>query len=116
MVCVVLSVMLDLLLTVKPVVAFPANTRRWANVELTLGQRRRRWANDSPTLAQRIVFAGLPPPSFVERICDSRCGKNTCIAILNWRGIVTFQVTTIFGLSFIGGHFEFFGVIFSMTD
>ena len=47
----------------------PANTRRWPNVALALGQRRRRWANVSPTLGQRqrqrqrqrqpnIVFAG----------------------------------------------------------
>ena len=37
----------------------PANTRRWPNVGLMLGQRRRRWANISPTLGQCIVFAGI---------------------------------------------------------
>ena len=36
-----------------------ANTRRWPNVGLMLGQRRRRWASISPTVGQRIVFAGL---------------------------------------------------------
>ena len=37
---------------------YPANTRRWTNVGLMLGQRRRRWANINPTLVQRLVFAG----------------------------------------------------------
>ena len=36
----------------------PANTRRWTNVGLMLGQRRRRWANIKPTLVQRLVLAG----------------------------------------------------------
>ena len=39
---------------------YPANTRRWPNVGLMLGQRRRRWANVSPTLGQHLVFAGYP--------------------------------------------------------
>ena len=38
--------------------ANPANTRRWPNVGLMLGQRRRRWANVCPTFVQRLVFAG----------------------------------------------------------
>ena len=36
---------------------FPANTRRWINVGLTLVQRRRRWTNVKPTLIQRLVSA-----------------------------------------------------------
>ena len=32
---------------------YPANTRRWTNVGLMLGQSRRRWANIKPTLVQR---------------------------------------------------------------
>ena len=35
-----------------------ANTRRWRNVVLMLGQRRRRCANINTTLRQRFVFAG----------------------------------------------------------
>ena len=34
-----------------------ANTRRWTNVVLMLGQRRRRWPNIKTTLAQGLVFA-----------------------------------------------------------
>ena len=37
----------------------PANTRRWPNDGLMLGQRQRRWANIKPTLLQRLVFAGI---------------------------------------------------------
>ena len=37
----------------------PANTRRWTNVGLMLGQRRRRWANINTTLVQCLVFAGI---------------------------------------------------------
>ena len=36
-------------------IAFPANTRRWPNVGLTLDYRLRRWFNISPPLGQ-IVF------------------------------------------------------------
>ena len=38
---------------------YPANTSRWPNVGLMLGQRRRRWANIKPTLGQHLVFEGL---------------------------------------------------------
>ena len=34
-----------------------ANTRRWINGGLSLGQRRRLWANIKPPLIQRLVFA-----------------------------------------------------------
>ena len=34
----------------------PANTRRWVDAGLMLGQRRRRWANLKSALAQRHVF------------------------------------------------------------
>ena len=37
---------------------YPANTRRWNNVDLMLAQRRRRWANIKSTLFHRLVFAG----------------------------------------------------------
>ena len=37
----------------------PANTRRWTNAVLMLGQRRRRWANINTTLGHRLVFAVL---------------------------------------------------------
>ena len=33
-----------------------ANTTRWPNVGLMLGQRRRRWANISPTVGQRVCW------------------------------------------------------------
>ena len=46
---------------------FPANTRRWLNVVLMLGQRRRQWANIKPTLRQRLVFAGLWSPRLTCR-------------------------------------------------
>ena len=37
----------------------PANTRRWNNDGLMLGQRRRRWPNIKSSLVQRLVFAWL---------------------------------------------------------
>ena len=37
---------------------YPANTRRWPNIELMLVHRLRRWTNISPTFDQRLVFAG----------------------------------------------------------
>ena len=37
---------------------YPANTTRWPNVGLMLGQRCRQWANISSTLGQRVMFAG----------------------------------------------------------
>ena len=39
----------------------PANTRRLANADLMLGQRRRRWPNIKPALVKRFVFAGSMP-------------------------------------------------------
>ena len=36
----------------------PANTTRWTNADLMLGQRRRRWTNIKTALVQRLVFAG----------------------------------------------------------
>ena len=39
--------------------AFPANTTRWNNDVLMLGQRRRRWPNIKTALFQRCVFAGF---------------------------------------------------------
>ena len=44
--------------TVYKVSAYPANTKRWPNVGLTLAHRLRRWPNISPTLGQGLVFAG----------------------------------------------------------
>ena len=35
----------------------PANTRRWPNADLMLGQRRRRWTNIKSALGHRLVFA-----------------------------------------------------------
>ena len=35
---------------------YPANTRRWPNVGLTLAHRLRRWPNISPTLGQRCLL------------------------------------------------------------
>ena len=35
----------------------PANTGRWHNVGVMLGQRRRRWPHIEPTFCQRVVFA-----------------------------------------------------------
>ena len=58
----------------------PANTRRWPNVGLTLGQRRRRWANVSPTFDQRLVFAGLcvhhAGPFFLARLLKAYRGRH----------------------------------------
>ena len=45
----------------RPPTAFPADTRRWINVGLTLVHRLRRWTNVKPTLFQRLVFTGLLP-------------------------------------------------------
>ena len=39
---------------------WPADTRRWINVGLTLVHRLRRWTNVNPTLIQRLVSAGWP--------------------------------------------------------
>ena len=39
------------------VAAYPAGTRRWINVGLTLVNRLRRWTNVEPTLIPRIVPA-----------------------------------------------------------
>ena len=51
--------------------AIPANTRRWPNVGLTLGQRRRRWADVSPTLGQRLVFAEKNDVSTRRRVVSN---------------------------------------------
>ena len=40
----------------------PANTTRWNNDVLMLGQRRRRWASVKTSLFQRVVFAGKLTP------------------------------------------------------
>ena len=40
----------------------PANTRRWVNAVLTLGQRRRRCPNVKTTLTQRLVLTGSSSP------------------------------------------------------
>ena len=40
-------------------IIIPANTVRWNNDVLMLGQRRRRWANIKTLLFQRVVFAGM---------------------------------------------------------
>ena len=37
---------------------YPANTTRWPDVGLMLGQCLRRWPNIKPALVQRRVFAG----------------------------------------------------------
>ena len=39
----------------------PANTTRWNDDVLMLGQRRRRWANNKTSLFQRVVFTGISP-------------------------------------------------------
>ena len=44
-------------LTIEAIL-YPANTRRWHNVELTLAHCLRLWPNISPTSGQRLVFAG----------------------------------------------------------
>ena len=56
----------------------PANTRRWPNVDLMLGQRRRRWANINPTLGQRLVFAGTAV-AIVSRAEHTPRGKSYII-------------------------------------
>ena len=49
---------------------YPANTKRWSNVGLMLGQRRRRLANFNPTLGQRIMFAGYEATLMMRTICS----------------------------------------------
>ena len=44
----------------------PANTTRWNNDVLMLGQRRRRWANIKTSLFKRVVFAGETHPATRE--------------------------------------------------
>ena len=41
------------------VTSVSANTTRWSNDVLMLGQRRRRWTNIKTSLLQRVVFAGV---------------------------------------------------------
>ena len=38
---------------------YPANTRLWSHISLTLGQRRIRLSNVELILCQRIVLAGI---------------------------------------------------------
>ena len=45
-----------------PISVNPANTVRWPNVILMLGQRRRRWPNIEITFGQRTLFAGKCQP------------------------------------------------------
>ena len=45
----------------------PANTRRWRNVGLLLGQRLRRWHNNKTTLRQNLVFAGTRVCAMLRR-------------------------------------------------
>ena len=55
----------------------PANTRRWPNVWLMLGQRRRRWARNSPPLGQRLVFLRRWPnitPTLGQRLVFAGMG------------------------------------------
>ena len=40
-------------------ITVPANTTRWNNDVLKLGQRLRRWPNIKTSLFQRVVFAGV---------------------------------------------------------
>ena len=42
----------------------PANTRRWTNAGLMLGQRRRRWANINPAMVQRLGIAFIMLQTF----------------------------------------------------
>ena len=39
-------------------ICYLADTLRWPNVGLMLGQRRRRWAHINPALGQRNVYVG----------------------------------------------------------
>ena len=43
----------------KVTVCVPANTKRWTNADLMLGQRRRRWTNIKSALVRCILFAGM---------------------------------------------------------
>ena len=44
----------------------PANTTRWSNDVLMLGQRRRRWANIKTSFFQRVVFTGMGLPEIAD--------------------------------------------------
>ena len=44
---------------------YPANTKRWPNVDFMLGHRLRRWPNMKSTLDQRLVFACVCVCKFV---------------------------------------------------
>ena len=56
---------------------FPANTRRWPNVGVMLGQRRRRWTGITSTLFQCFVPAGLlgrcEGPTLIQHLCNVWC-------------------------------------------
>ena len=55
----------------------PANTRRWINGVLTLGQRRRRWPNVKTPLIQRPVFAERECIDLLVQISDTANILNT---------------------------------------
>ena len=53
----------------------PANTRRWTNVGLLLGQRRRRWPNSKPALGRSLVLRA----NFVHRLCSQAHPSLPCL-------------------------------------
>ena len=53
---------------------YPAESKRWINVDLALVQRRRRWTNDQPTLIQRLMSDGYLP--VIQTFC--KCCKCFC--------------------------------------
>ena len=58
----------------------PANTRRWTNVGLLLGQRRRRWPNSKPALGRSIVLRA----NFVHRLCSQAHPSFTLSSDTTW--------------------------------
>ena len=59
----------------------PANTRRWTNAGLLLGQRLRRWPNINPTLVQRLVFAGFFFSFISPNLSSQTCQRGALVRI-----------------------------------
>ena len=59
--------------------SFLANTRRWINASLMLGQHRKRWTNIQPALVQRLVHAGLCVSGVVDMLAAGPPSKHEAL-------------------------------------
>ena len=77
-------------------VFFPADTRRWFIVILTLVHRLRRWTNGKPTLIQLLVSAGLLQVRRVtlpDLVVKAEHGVFRIFYIIQWtRGVESMSV------------------------